>query len=406
MHSSIITVAHGDTAVSTRVLCPRALFLIAGVAAFLSAGLVDAQDTAGAARQVPPPTRVDSLVRARRTLLIGIMSMAQDTDRRSVIRRTWMSEARRKARLLTVRFVLGQPSSAAERSAVEGENHTHGDIVMMPCQENQHKGKTLHWFAHAHANAAGLVDYVAKMDQDAYVWPVELQEHMQGFADSAFYGGVKVDVYFENGERNRFTFMNGGFAILSIDLVAEVARVVKRTKTTREGFLDRGRGLRGNEDVVLGRLMKERWRTGRLRLNDGNFPWSSSSHHSLGTSSEYAPGSPEFLLRTCPWRHSKDLKFVSAYERQWKHRDVKGCRCNCPPEYSTEEARAAYAAEELKIRNMRRNNPHLPFSTPEELEEWKTQMKKQQKEIDDKEEQRLLKQKQKRRRRRRQSDEF
>ena len=68
-----------------------------------------------------------------------------------------------------------------------------GDCVALACAENQHEGKTLAWFEHATTAVADperAHDYVAKMDQDAYVWPAELHAHVQGFATERFYGGA------------------------------------------------------------------------------------------------------------------------------------------------------------------------------------------------------------------------
>ena len=68
------------------------------------------------------------------------------------------------------------------------ENATHGDLEVLECDENLHDGKVLDWYARA--LALGEHEYVAKMDQDACVWPRELLDHVQGFAREHFYGGA------------------------------------------------------------------------------------------------------------------------------------------------------------------------------------------------------------------------
>lgn len=317
------------------------------------------------------------------------MSTLPDSERRAVMRRTWLTEARRHAPELEVRFVLGRATTPEESAVLAAENATHGDLVTMPCVENQHKGKTLHWLAYAYGVAAHTFDYVAKMDQDVYVWPMELREHLQGFAKRSFYGGVKVDVYFHYGQRDRFAFMNGGFAVLSMDLVAEVAGRVASVEPTPEGFIDHGRQLRGNEDVTLGRIFQGRWEEpGQLAMNEGDFPWSVAVYNGTGAVSEFPTGSPG-LLRACPWRHAQDLKHIGGYERQWASRTTKSCRCNCPPEYSPQEAAEAYEKLKQRIDRKLASNPNLPYKTPEQLQAWKARMKEQQKEMNRIEQQRL-----------------
>ena len=121
---------------------------------------------------------------APRRLLIGVMSMVKDVPRREAMRETWVKDAKTVAPTLRVRFVLGRPADAREAEVVKAENASHGDLVVLPCDENQHNGKTLHWFWHASdflvrsdddaplvpsAEDAERFDFVVKMDQDAYV---------------------------------------------------------------------------------------------------------------------------------------------------------------------------------------------------------------------------------------------
>mmetsp|Transcript_9184 Transcript_9184/g.20319 ORF Transcript_9184/g.20319 Transcript_9184/m.20319 type:complete len:711 (-) Transcript_9184:63-2195(-) len=259
---------------------------------------------------------------AARRLLIGVMSTLQDEGRRNAMRDTWVLEARSVAPSLTVRFVLGWGRSDLESLAILRENATYGDLIVLPCQENQHRGKTLHWFAFAHAARAQLPhDYVAKMDQDVLVWPSELQEQLQGLVRENFYGGVPVEAYRRNSLPDRFLFTNGGFVLLSADLVAEIAIVVQEARQKADpktGFLDDvdPDNLKGNEDLILGRLLKSHWSSGRLNVNVGAVSWSAKSGESTSG--------------FCPWRHAKSLKTPEGYREQWASRHERGCRCNCP----------------------------------------------------------------------------
>merc|ERR1740121_357304 len=78
--------------------------------------------------------------------------------------------------------------------------------------------------------------------------------------------------------------------------------------------------------------------------------------------------------------HAKDLKYSTGYRRQWENRNVKGCRCNCPEEYSPEEADAARKAFEAKRGR---------FKTMEELDAWREREKAKQRAQNQREKERL-----------------
>ena len=199
-------------------------------------------------------------------LLIGVMSVLQERDRRDVMRTTWLTEM--MPAVATTRFVLGRSNNASETEQADAEQADRGDLVVLSCEENQHRGKTLLWFVHA----LGLPDYafVAKMDQDVLLWPAQLAHEMASWPISAFYGGWPVDVHRQHWQTDRFAFMNGGFAVPSRDLVESVRGAVDlaaplQTEGAKAGgfiedspaLRDAGVDLRGNEDVALGRLFKE-----------------------------------------------------------------------------------------------------------------------------------------------------
>ena len=79
--------------------------------------------------------------------------------------------------------------------------------------------------------------------------------------------------------------------------------------------------------------------TGTLKLNGGKgkdaaeFPWSLRNHGPIPNTP--APGE-DVSLRTCPWRHSKDLKTAKGYRLYHEmyggvSNSDKDCRCNCRP---------------------------------------------------------------------------
>ena len=76
-----------------------------------------------------------------------------------------------------------------------------------------------------------------------------------------------------------------------------------------------------------------------MKLNGGKgkdaaeFPWSLRNHGPIPNTP--APGE-DVSLRTCPWRHSKDLKTAKGYRLYHEmyggvSNSDKDCRCNCRP---------------------------------------------------------------------------
>ena len=271
---------------------------------------------------------------ATKRLLIGVMSVLQERDRRDAFRDTWLPEM--APAVAVTRFVLGR-TNASEADAEQAEQ---GDLVVLSCEENQHRGKTLLWFAHALRLPEDYA-FVAKMDQDVLLWPAQLALEMASWPSSGFYGGWPVDVYRQHWQNDRFVFMNGGFVVLSRDLVESVERVVQlaaplQTEEAQAGgfiedavaLREAGVDLRGNEDVTLGRLFKQMWSSGRLVLNEG---WmgrlSAEEARRLNAAGE---SEASWAQRPCAWRHSSELKQALPYRAAWEGRAVRGCRCICP----------------------------------------------------------------------------
>ena len=156
-------------------------------------------------------------------LLIGVMSVLKERDRRDVMRDTWLPEMMQAPfGDATTRFVLGR-TNASEADAEQAE---HGDLTVLSCEENQHRGKTLLWFVHALRLPEDYA-FVAKMDQDVLLWPAQLAHEMASWPISGFYGGWPVDVHRQHWQNDRFAFMNGGLAVLSRDLVESVRDTVQ-----------------------------------------------------------------------------------------------------------------------------------------------------------------------------------
>ncbi|KAG1749964.1 glycosyltransferase family 31 protein [Suillus paluster] len=108
-----------------------------------------------------PPDDLDALPPAG--LFLAVFSMDSSLERRMLIRTTWAAHPRSRngagegddgmgtSRTL-VRFVLGQPRKGWERR-IQTEMEMYNDIIILPCPENMNSGKSHAYFTWAASNA-------------------------------------------------------------------------------------------------------------------------------------------------------------------------------------------------------------------------------------------------------------
>ncbi|KAG9314337.1 glycosyltransferase family 31 protein [Chiua virens] len=108
-----------------------------------------------------PPDNLDSLPPAG--IFLGVFSMDSALERRMLIRTTWASHPRSRngagagddglgTSRTVVRFILGQPRKGWERR-IQTEMEMYNDIVVLPCAENMNSGKSHTYFSWAAENA-------------------------------------------------------------------------------------------------------------------------------------------------------------------------------------------------------------------------------------------------------------
>lgn len=123
-------------------------------------------------------------------VIIGIMSSAKDRktrDRQRFSERHW----RHKEPPLCISFVyvigaLGLPPE--QLAELEAEIQKEDDIEKLQIVENMNEGKTYDWLDYA-LKRFPHASYIAKMDQDAFVHPVNLIKQLQGLPQKdLFYG--------------------------------------------------------------------------------------------------------------------------------------------------------------------------------------------------------------------------
>ncbi|KNC78579.1 hypothetical protein SARC_08996 [Sphaeroforma arctica JP610] len=224
----------------------------------------------------------DGGINQPRGVLIGVFSVASHFERRSLIRTTYMRMTRRDrdeqdypqrksskssgsakralhrrfARNATVVFVVGQPVNSAELHLLWSERDTHGDILILPCEENMDEGKTFEYFKHVYevygpgqsgqisrgtrartADGPGNSDsgaqgelssarpaipyrFVVKTDEDTWVHVANLEAKLDSLPNRGTYFGRAVCVGARTGSD---CFMAGLGYALSWDLVEFIA---------------------------------------------------------------------------------------------------------------------------------------------------------------------------------------
>lgn len=114
-------------------------------------------------------------------LLLGIMSVAQDSAYRTVVRRTWMQRAGvcywgplpRQNCSVYVAFVFGKNGTGTGKNKVEvsdeelTRSHSEEGALVLDIKENMNEGKSFVWFATA-LEEFPWATHVAKMDIDTY----------------------------------------------------------------------------------------------------------------------------------------------------------------------------------------------------------------------------------------------
>ncbi|KAF8445912.1 hypothetical protein L210DRAFT_3528682 [Boletus edulis BED1] len=108
-----------------------------------------------------PPDDLDSVPPAG--IFLGVFSMDSALERRMLIRTTWASHPRSRngagpgdsgfgTSRTVVRFILGQPRKGWERR-IQAEMDMYNDIVILPSPENMNSGKSYAYFSWAAENA-------------------------------------------------------------------------------------------------------------------------------------------------------------------------------------------------------------------------------------------------------------
>ncbi|PRP80396.1 hypothetical protein PROFUN_11942 [Planoprotostelium fungivorum] len=159
-----------------------------------------------------------SVMNLNRTLLIGIFTSAARWHKRALIRSTYASVSNPHT---DVKFVIGLPSEA-DKPLIEVENRTHGDIFVLPIQENMNNGKTLQYFQSARENYGPTgksevrYDWIMKCDEDSWVALNNLTRWIRSLPKVKGFAGLQL-------EYEKHAYMQGRGYLMTMDLVEYIS---------------------------------------------------------------------------------------------------------------------------------------------------------------------------------------
>ncbi|KAJ3147236.1 hypothetical protein HDU86_008072 [Geranomyces michiganensis] len=152
-----------------------------------------------------------------KTVLVGLFTVPEKIQRRALIRATYLQL---KPPNVDFFFVFGTPSTPENRRLLEWEKRVHGDVMVVPCEENMDGGKTFHFFNYVATTFAGAAvdsdlqyQFVMKADDDVWLHLPNLAARLDALPTDGTYFGREV----------HGAFMAGMGYVLSWDLVAWIS---------------------------------------------------------------------------------------------------------------------------------------------------------------------------------------
>ncbi|KAJ3086426.1 hypothetical protein HK102_013155 [Quaeritorhiza haematococci] len=140
--------------------------------------------------EVPPPIN--------KTAFIGIFTIAEKSDRRTLIRSTYL---KKKPPTLDVFFIVGKPKKVEVALLLYYENQTYGDIRVLECEENMNYGKTYYYFKYlAKTFPNDTYGFGMKTDDDVWLELPNLETRLASFPrNNRTYFGRPYGSKFHNG---------------------------------------------------------------------------------------------------------------------------------------------------------------------------------------------------------------
>ena len=158
--------------------------------------------------------------------LIGIMSVALDIERRSLLRSIYKNSSGN----FDIYFVIAKPTDEIITDVLNSEQNFNHDLILLDINENMDEGKTYHFFKYV-ASLPTRYKFYLKADQDAYLHLHNINKRLSSLPESnVYWGRAGVD-----------PFMLGMLYGATRDLIQYIAKSKKVAKL-----------IVGNEDRIFG----------------------------------------------------------------------------------------------------------------------------------------------------------
>ena len=117
-------------------------------------------------------------------ILIGIMSVASDLKRRTLLRNIYIYHSDQ----FEIYFVIAKPTSSINEKSIQEEQDINSDLILLDITENMDDGKTYSFFRYA-ANLPTKYKYYLKADQDSFLHLKNIQKRLQELPSDNIYWG-------------------------------------------------------------------------------------------------------------------------------------------------------------------------------------------------------------------------
>ncbi|KAJ3166497.1 hypothetical protein HDU88_003366 [Geranomyces variabilis] len=171
-------------------------------------------------KSTPAASAAAAAAPTTKTVLVGLFTVPEKIQRRALIRATYLQL---KPPNVDFFFVFGTPSTPEHRRLLEWEQRAHGDVMVVPCEENMDGGKTFYFFNHVaktyaaaathNENTEPRYQFVMKADDDVWLHLPNLAARLDALPKDGTYFGREV----------HGAFMAGMGYALSWDMVAWIS---------------------------------------------------------------------------------------------------------------------------------------------------------------------------------------
>lgn len=160
-------------------------------------------------------SKITTQIHHKFSLLIGILTCADNYDRRHFLRLIYGIQSSPLAKI-DVKFVVCNLTKPEQRMLVALEILRYDDIIVLNCTENMNEGKTYTYFSSLPNILRNRYDYVMKADDDVFIRLEPLASSLEPLPRLDLYYGFVIPC---NSKNPFVEYMSGMGFLLSWDLV-------------------------------------------------------------------------------------------------------------------------------------------------------------------------------------------